>query len=47
MQQHTDEVWCCAWSSDGSILASASKDCSVVLWKCRSSLTIDVQDACY
>ncbi len=33
--QHCDEVWSCAWNSDGSILASASKDCSVMLWPCR------------
>ncbi len=33
---HTAAVWCLAFSSDGTMLASASKDMSVSLWDVRT-----------
>lgn len=30
---HTDEVWNIEWSHDGTYLASASKDKSVIIWR--------------
>ncbi|XP_065184482.1 WD repeat-containing protein 26-like [Sycon ciliatum] len=33
LRSHTDEVWYCTWSHDGKILASCSKDGSVILWE--------------
>jgi len=29
---HCDEVWFCKWSPNGKILATGSKDCSVIIW---------------
>ncbi|CAG9113660.1 unnamed protein product [Plutella xylostella] len=32
LNEHCDEVWYCAWSADGSRLASGSKDNTVMVW---------------
>ena len=32
LQVHSDEVWDLEWSHDGKLLASASKDKSVIIW---------------
>jgi transcription initiation factor TFIID subunit 5 len=32
LEGHTDEVWALAWSGDGSLLASGSKDNTLLLW---------------
>lgn len=35
LQDHTDEVWRIEWSPSGDLLASASKDKTVMIWKLR------------
>lgn len=35
LQDHTDEVWRIEWSPSGDMLASASKDRTVMIWKLR------------
>ena len=32
LRQHTDEVWYVSFSHDGTKLASASRDCTAVVW---------------
>lgn len=32
---HTDEIWVLSWDSSGSLLASGSKDSTILLWSCR------------
>ena len=32
LDQHTDEVWYISYSPCGQYLASASKDCSIIIW---------------
>jgi len=29
---HCDEVWYCKWSPNGKLLATGSKDCTVIVW---------------
>jgi WD40 repeat protein len=43
---HTDRVWCCTWSPNGALLATAGGDktiriygCSDNKWSCRFTLT--------
>lgn len=35
LEGHTDEVWFVQFSHTGKYLASASKDASVIIWRCR------------
>jgi len=33
LMDHDDEVWYCKWSPNGKLLATGSKDCTVIIWK--------------
>ncbi|XP_023320596.1 WD repeat-containing protein 26-like [Eurytemora carolleeae] len=33
LSEHGDEVWFCKWSPNGKLLATGSKDCTVIIWK--------------
>ena len=37
LEEHTDEVWFLAYSPDGSMLASASKDARAIIWDAQVS----------
>lgn len=39
LKGHTDEVWFVQFSHQGDLLASASKDSTVIIWKMRALLT--------
>lgn len=40
LTEHTDEVWFLQFSHDGTRLASASQDFSVIIWDCEVRTTI-------
>ena len=39
IQEHTDEVWFLAFSNSGDLLASASKDSTIIVWDIRNEKT--------
>ena len=46
LKLHTDEVLHVSFSHDGKMLASSSKDCSVILWRMNNRYRFSEEDVC-
>lgn len=46
LKMHTDEVLHVAFSHDGQLMASSSKDCSVILWLISDDCRFNSKDTC-
>ena len=44
LQEHTDEVLHVAFSHDGKLLSTSSKDCSVILWRVNDCFRVSVRE---
>ena len=46
LKMHTDEVLHVAFSHDGQLMASSSKDCSIILWLISDDCRFNSKDTC-